>query len=137
MPAWRRPITCRRRSSCAAAGSLRMSTCFMPTTWADPTCPQDRLSRINRSPLAELGDAGEDVVGGFGPGEGLRVGVGFGDVGEDRRLQLVGAGEGAAFEATAAEQREPALDKVEPGRRGRALVHKSGPVASARSGPGV
>jgi len=29
-PAWRSPMTCRRRSSWAAAGSLRMSTCFMP-----------------------------------------------------------------------------------------------------------
>src|SRR5215204_3878116 len=52
MPAWRRPITCRRRSSCAAAGSLRMSTCFMPPTWGDPTCPQDRSNRINKSPTA-------------------------------------------------------------------------------------
>ena len=49
---------------------------------------------------------------GFRTGEGLRVGVGIGDEGEDRRLQLVGAGEGAAFEATAAQQREPALDEV-------------------------
>src|SRR3954454_21008713 len=48
MPAWRRPITCRRRSSCAAAGSWRMSTCFMPLIWADPTCPQEDPSRINK-----------------------------------------------------------------------------------------
>src|SRR3954453_3531531 len=49
MPASRKPITCRRRSSCAAAGSLRMSTCFMPPTWTDPTCLQDRPSRINNN----------------------------------------------------------------------------------------
>src|SRR4051794_37021168 len=48
MPAWRKPITCRRRSSCAAAGSLRMSTCFMSPTWGEPTWPQDRPGRINK-----------------------------------------------------------------------------------------
>src|SRR5215213_9679373 len=47
MPACRSPITCRRRSSCAAAGSLRMSTCFMPLTWSHPACLQDRPGRIN------------------------------------------------------------------------------------------
>src|SRR4051812_17045914 len=40
-------MTCRRRSSCAAAGSLRMSTCFMPPTWREPSWPQDRPGRIN------------------------------------------------------------------------------------------
>src|SRR5687768_10695840 len=50
MPAWRRPITCRRRSAWAAAGSLRMSTCFMPPTWGHATCPQDHPGRINKAP---------------------------------------------------------------------------------------
>src|SRR5215203_5099118 len=48
MPAWRRPTTCRRRSSCAAAGSLRISTCFMPPSWGVPTRLQDLSSRINK-----------------------------------------------------------------------------------------
>ena len=34
-PLSRRPTTCRRRSSCAAAGSLRMSTCFIPPNGID------------------------------------------------------------------------------------------------------
>jgi hypothetical protein len=33
---------------CAAAGDLRMSTCFMPATWGAPTCLQDRPGRINK-----------------------------------------------------------------------------------------
>ncbi len=52
--------------------------------------------------MAETGDTGVDVVGGLGPDERLRGGVGLGDVGEDRRLEVVGAGEGATFEATPA-----------------------------------
>lgn len=47
MPACRKPMTCRRRSSCAAAGSLHMSTCFMRPNWDRPTCLQDHASRIN------------------------------------------------------------------------------------------
>src|SRR5918998_447825 len=46
-------MTCRRRlkavlQPCAAAGDLRMSTCFMPATWGAPTCLQDRPGRINK-----------------------------------------------------------------------------------------
>ncbi len=26
----------------------------MPTTWADPTCPQDRLSRVNKAGAADF-----------------------------------------------------------------------------------
>src|SRR3954470_17366263 len=47
-------MTCRRRSSCAAAGSLRMSTCFMPPTWREPSWPQDRPGRINKTGGAHL-----------------------------------------------------------------------------------
>ena len=62
--------------------------------------------------MAETGDIGEDVVGGLGPHERLRVGVGLGDVGEDRLLQLAGTREGAALEPPPAQQREPTLDQI-------------------------
>src|SRR5215213_6659892 len=75
-----------------------------------------------RSTLAEAGDAGEDVVCGFGPDERLRVGVVLCNVGVDGRLQRGRAGEGAALETPAVEQRKPALDEVEPGRAGRREV---------------
>src|SRR3712207_5914312 len=49
MPAWRSPITCRRRSSWAAAGSLRISTCFMPPTWANGELLQLHPGRLNKT----------------------------------------------------------------------------------------
>src|SRR5689334_1289949 len=41
-------MTCRRRSSWAAAGSLRMSTCLMPGELALSTPFQDEQGRINK-----------------------------------------------------------------------------------------
>src|SRR5688500_19093030 len=40
------------------------------------------------------------------------------DVGQDRPLEVLRAGERAALEAAPAQQREPALDQVKPGRAG-------------------
>src|SRR5215203_5848465 len=40
-------MTCRRRSSCAAAGSLRMSTCFIPANWGCHGQFQLHSGRIN------------------------------------------------------------------------------------------
>src|SRR5512144_2964380 len=75
-----------------------------------------------RSSLAASCDGGEDLVGGLGPREGLGIGVGLGDVGADRALKVLGAGEHAAFEPAAGEYGEPALDQIEPGGRGRGKV---------------
>src|SRR3712207_7702047 len=47
-------------------------------------------------PQAEALDAVEDLVGGLGPDEGARVGVGGLDVAPDRPFQGVGAAEDAA-----------------------------------------
>jgi hypothetical protein len=64
--------------------------------------------------LAESGNAGEDIVGGLRPHEGLRVGIGLGDVGEDRLLQVARAREGAALELPPVQEREPTLDRIPP-----------------------
>src|SRR3712207_693182 len=55
-------MTCRRRSSCAAAGSLRMSTCLMPATWGDPTRLRDpqagSITPVQAGPANHAADPG-------------------------------------------------------------------------------
>ena len=61
-------------------------------------------------------------VGGFGPDERLRLRVGPVDVGVDGGLKVGRAGEHAPLQASTGEEREPTLDQVEPGGRGRGEV---------------
>ena len=87
------------------------------------------LNRLEHAPAGVPGryhrighDAADDLVGRLGPHEGLRVGVGFGDVGQERPLEVLHAGEHPPLQAAARQEREPAFDQVEPGRRGRREV---------------
>jgi len=59
-------------------------------------------------------DGGQDVVGGFGPAKGLGVGIAGVDVGGDSGLQRGGRAVGAALDLLVGEQREEALDLVDP-----------------------
>ena len=68
--------------------------------------------------LAEASEAVEDVIGALGPDEGARGGVGCLDVAADRCFQGVDCREDAAPDLAQGAQGEPALDQVEPGRRG-------------------
>jgi hypothetical protein len=67
-------------------------------------------------------DGGEDGVGGFGPDEGLRLIVGFGDEAVDGGLKVDDRGEDAAFEALPGELGKQALDRVGPGAGSRGEV---------------
>ena len=71
---------------------------------------------------AEPSDRCEDVVGSLGPAEGLGIGVAGIDIGADGRLQLFGRPVSAAFDLLFGQQREEALDLVDPGRGGRGEV---------------
>ena len=62
-------------------------------------------------------DGGEDVVGGLGPSEGLGVGIVGVDVGVDGLFELGDGAEHAAADMPLGEQREEALDLVDPGGR--------------------
>src|SRR5438094_385456 len=59
-------------------------------------------------------DGGQDVVGGFGPAKGLGIGVAGVDVGGDSGLQRGSRAVGAALDLLVGEQREEALDLVDP-----------------------
>ena len=62
--------------------------------------------------------AGEDVLSGFCPDEGLRLCVVLHQVVIDRVLEVADAGVTAAADAAACDLGEEALDQVEPGRTG-------------------
>ena len=66
------------------------------------------------SALTKPFDGGQDVVGGFGPAKGLGVGIAGVDVGRDGGLQRGGRAVGAALDLLVGEQREEALDLVDP-----------------------
>src|SRR5215210_2165857 len=84
-------MTWRRRSSCAAAGSLRMSTCFMPATWGNPTCLQDGPGRINNPErLVFLDECGVQTNMARLWGSGQRA-CGTVPCGTWKRLTLLGA----------------------------------------------
>jgi len=59
-------------------------------------------------------ELGEDDVGGFGPHEGLGVGVELGDPAVEGRLEIDEAVEHAATDPLAGQRREHGLDGVEP-----------------------
>jgi hypothetical protein len=58
-------------------------------------------------PLAEPGDGLENVIGGFGPSEGLRVLIVAGDEGGDGILQLCDAAMDPSFDLPLGEKGEP------------------------------
>jgi len=60
------------------------------------------------------GDFVEDLVGGFGPDEGLGVVVPVGDPAVDPGFEFGDGGEAGVGQGFAAEHGEPALDEVEP-----------------------
>ncbi len=70
----------------------------------------------SESALAVSGDGLKDVIGGFGPAEGLRGRVVIGDEGGDSILQFLDAAVNPAPDLPLGEKGEPALDLVEPGR---------------------
>src|SRR6266481_5560410 len=59
-------------------------------------------------------DGGQDVVGGFGPAKGLGVGIAGVDVDGDGGLQRGSRAVGAALDLLVGEQREEALDLIDP-----------------------
>ena len=64
--------------------------------------------------MAEALDAGKDVIGGFGPAERLWVIVVLVDERGDRAVERGDAAVGAAAELPLGEQREEALDLIDP-----------------------
>ena len=62
--------------------------------------------------------AGEDVLGGFAPDEGLRLGVVLPQVVVDHGLELIDAGVAASADALCGDLGEEAFDQVHPGRAG-------------------
>ena len=85
-------------------------------------------------PEAEAFDGGEDVVGGFGPLEGLRVFVVLFDEGADVGFELAGRGVHTALQLLARQFGKPAFDLIDPGSGGRREVDV--PVRSSRQ-PGL
>src|SRR3954454_6581102 len=119
MPACRSPITCRRRSSCAAAGSLRMSTCFILPIWADRTCPQEHSGRINKYGLWRGGDAEparRAMAPATAPDERVLVLVPVGGGTLDGLLDLGPGVEAPSFDGERAQHLPPRLDEVQVGR---------------------
>ena len=77
-----------------------------------PVSP-DFIEGVQRATLSS-----EDIVGRFGPGEGLRAGVVLEEVVVDRVLEIVDAGVAAAADLLCGDLGEEALDEVQPGRAG-------------------
>ena len=71
---------------------------------------------------AEAVDGGKDVVGGFGPAEGLWLGVVGVDVGMNVGFEGLGRAMDAAADLLVGEQGKEALDLADPGGRGRGEV---------------
>jgi hypothetical protein len=66
--------------------------------------------------MTKAGDTREDLIGRLGPHEGLRSLVIHGQVVVDGRLEVARAAVNATAELFLGEQREPALDEIDPGR---------------------
>ena len=64
--------------------------------------------------LAESFDGSQDVVGGFGPAEWLGIGVAGSDIAVDGGFELSRRAMGAALDLLFGQQREEALDLVDP-----------------------
>ena len=66
--------------------------------------------------MAESLDGGEDLVGGFGPSVGLRVGIVGLDERTDVGFELANRGVDAALDLLACQLCEPAFYLIDPGR---------------------
>ena len=80
------------------------------------------VSRV-RDSLTKSGHLGEDLVGGFRPDERPRRVVGDREVLANGGLQRADTAVRAALDLLLAEEREPALDEIEPRGAGRREVH--------------
>ena len=89
---------------------------------SDADLPPPSLVCRVQSALTKPRQVGEDLVGGLGPDERLRVLVVDVEVAEDGRLELGGAAMRAAADLLLGEEREEGLDEVDPGRSGRREV---------------
>ena len=67
--------------------------------------------------------AGEDVVGGLGPAERRWIFVGRLDIVFDRVFEVADRAEHTALEGALGEEREEAFGLIEPGGRGRRVMH--------------
>lgn len=87
--------------------------------------------------MAEPRDVGKDVNGGLRPDERLGMAVRLSDVALDRSFKVFRAGEGAAFQTAPGQQREPALNQVQPRRaRGGEMLVKPRMSPDRHFGPG-
>ena len=77
-------------------------------------------------------NGGENVVGGFGPAEGLRIGVDGVEVGLDRDFQFRRRAVDAAADLLFGDGGEEALDLIDPGTGGRREVNKSRRIKSGK-----
>lgn len=68
--------------------------------------------------MFRAGDFFEDFARGFGPYEGLGIGIVLFQVFHDGRVQFGNAFEGVATDSVAGDLGEEPLDHIEPGRRG-------------------
>ena len=59
-------------------------------------------------------DAGQDVVGGLGPAERFRIGIGGVDICLDGVFEFGDRAEHASFQGALGQQREEALDLIDP-----------------------
>ncbi len=73
--------------------------------------PRQRRHLQNRSAAVDFAD---DVVGGFGPDEPLRVSIVVFDVSVDGAFELRHAGKHPATDPLGGDLAEPALDPVQP-----------------------
>ena len=87
-----------------------------------------RAVRIDGS-LSESGDAGQDLVGAFRPGERLRIGLMSLDERLDGRFELGHTAERAAPDLLHREFGEPAFHEVEPRRARGCEVERESRVA--------
>ena len=73
---------------------------------------------------------GQNGLGRFSPDEGFGIGIVFGQISIDCRLQVDNRAEDAATDALPCHLGEEVLHRIEPGRRGRGEV--DGPARMAR-----
>jgi len=72
--------------------------------------------------MTKSSDARQDLIGGFGPHEGLGLLVRVRNVGPDGRLKCLGAAMHSAPQLFLGEQGKPALHQIQPGGAGRCKV---------------
>jgi len=72
------------------------------------------LCVCRKSAEAKALDAGQDVVGGLGPAEGLRIDIGGLDLCLDCLFELGDRAEHASLEGAVGQQREEAFNLIDP-----------------------